>query len=92
MSAVGASAGCGVAFFAPRFAVGLSVSVRAQTCLPGEVRVVVIDSQESPVYNAKSVSPSDPAPAARRSTQTTGLADFQNFLRPLDHFRGSGRL
>ena len=62
----------------------LSPVVRAQTCLPGEVRVVVIDSQESPVYNAQVSLSSDPAPAARRSTQTTGLADFQNL--PCGHW------
>ena len=53
-------------------------ALQAQTCLPGEVRVVVIDSQESPVYNAKVSLASDLGPGATRSTQTTGLADFQN--------------
>ena len=51
--------------------------LRAQTCLPGEVRVVVIDSQESPVFNAQVSLSSDPTAPASRSTQTSGLADFQ---------------
>src|SRR5437868_6694090 len=50
--------------------------LRAQACAPGEVRVVVIDSQESPVFNAQVSVSSDPALPASRSTQTGGLADF----------------
>src|SRR6185295_2346373 len=48
----------------------------AQICSPGELRVVVIDSQESPVFNAQVSVSSDPALPASRSTQTGGLADF----------------
>ncbi|HEY2844580.1 MAG TPA: TonB-dependent receptor [Bryobacteraceae bacterium] len=49
---------------------------RAQTCAPGEIRVIVIDSQESPVYNAQVSLSSDGAQPVSRSTQTSGLADF----------------
>jgi hypothetical protein len=63
--------------FAPLILLIPLFNLRAQTCLPGEVRVVVIDSQESPVYNAQVGLSSDPAPSLSRSTQTTGLADFQ---------------
>jgi hypothetical protein len=51
-------------------------ALRAQTCAAGEVRVVVLDSQESPVFNAQVSLSSDPAPPASRSTQASGLADF----------------
>src|ERR1700694_6300341 len=50
--------------------------LRSQTCTPGEVRVVVLDSQESPVFNAQVSLSSDAPPPASRSTQASGLADF----------------
>jgi len=61
---------------APLVLLLISSALRAQTCFPGEVRVVVIDSQESSVFNAHVSLSSDPAPPVSRSTQTTGLADF----------------
>ena len=51
--------------------------LHAQTCTPGEVRVVVTDSQGSPVFNAEVRLASAPSPPVSRSTQTGGLADFQ---------------
>ncbi len=48
----------------------------AQTCLPGEVRVVVKDSQESPVFDAKVRLGSDSEEIATQQTQTSGLADL----------------
>ncbi len=52
------------------------LSLRAQICSPGEVRVIAIDSQESPISDAQVSLSSDPAPPVARSTQTSGLADF----------------
>ena len=64
--------------FVPHAVLFLVIPVlRAQTCSPGEVRVVVIDSQESPVYNAQVSFTSDAAGVVSKSTQTSGLADFQ---------------
>src|SRR3954468_6835757 len=55
----------------------LALTVHAQTCAPGEVRVVVIDSQESPVFDALVSLSTDGGTPFARSTQTGGLADFQ---------------
>jgi hypothetical protein len=52
-------------------------TLHAQVCAPGEVRVVVTDSQGSPVFNAQVSLVSLPSPPVERSTQTGGLADFQ---------------
>ncbi len=59
------------------FALLLLPNLHAQTCSPGELRVVVTDSQGSPVFNAQVSLSSSPSPPAARSTQTGGLADFQ---------------
>ncbi len=50
----------------------------AQTCAPGELRVIVLDSQKSPIYSAEVALRSETLSAGSRSTQTAGLADFQN--------------
>ena len=50
----------------------------AQTCAPGELRVIVTDSQESPVFDADVRVSSAAASAGSHSTQSEGLADFQN--------------
>ncbi len=50
----------------------------AQTCSPGEIRAIVIDSQESPIFNAEVQVKSDAAALEARSTQTTGRADIEN--------------
>jgi hypothetical protein len=49
----------------------------AQTCTPAELRVIVIDSQVGPVFNAEVGLSSDAASLEKRSTQTTGIADFK---------------
>lgn len=48
----------------------------AQTCSPGELRVIVIDSQESPVYDAGVTLDSKTVVFGNQSTEATGLADF----------------
>jgi hypothetical protein len=63
--------------FAPVVLLFLIASLRAQTCAPGEVRVIVMDSQESPVFNAEVNLSSDTTQPAARSTQTRGYADFE---------------
>src|SRR5215471_13749572 len=50
----------------------------AQKCAPGELRVIVIDSQESPVFDAEVRVNSETASIGARSTQAAGLADFEN--------------
>ncbi len=49
----------------------------AQTCMPGELRVIVIDSQEGPVFDAEVGLSSDKTALEKHSTQTTGIADFK---------------
>lgn len=63
-------AAAAVCAFAPR--------VSAQACLPGELRVVVIDSQESFVYDAEVRVTSEVGVLGDRSTATLGYAEFQN--------------
>jgi hypothetical protein len=46
-------------------------ALSGQTCNPGEVRVLVVDSQESPIFDAKVT-----VDAKTVSTQATGLAGF----------------
>lgn len=52
--------------------------VFAQSCNPGEARIVVLDSQESPVFNAQVTVSSRAGVQIARSTQTVGLADFKD--------------
>lgn len=48
----------------------------AQTCLPGELRVFVQDSQTGPIFNAQvRISSPETAPL-EHTTQTSGIADF----------------
>jgi hypothetical protein len=49
----------------------------AQACLPGELRAVVIDSQESFVYDADVRVASKTETLGNRSTATLGYAEFQ---------------
>jgi len=49
----------------------------AQTCAPGELRVIVVDSQESPVFDTDVGVASDTSTLQSRSTQTLGVADFR---------------
>lgn len=55
-----------------------ALSLDAQTCAPGELRVIVVDSQQSPVFDADVRVASDAASLQSRSTQTLGVADFKN--------------
>ena len=52
--------------------------VTAQTCKPGELRVLVKDSQEGPVYDALVRVGSDKAEAGTQGTPAQGFAEFQN--------------
>jgi len=56
----------------------LAGTAAAQTCVPGEIRVLVKDSQESPVYDAKVRVGSDSQEIATQMSPTTGVADFIN--------------
>ncbi|HLX42203.1 MAG TPA: hypothetical protein VKR43_02160 [Bryobacteraceae bacterium] len=55
----------------------LAQSLPAQTCTPAELRVIVVDSQESPVFDADVQIASGAQTPSNRSTQTAGFADFQ---------------
>jgi hypothetical protein len=50
----------------------------AQNCPPGELRVIVLDSQKSPVRDTSVRVGAASISLGPRSTQTTGLADFPN--------------
>src|SRR5271154_4522925 len=52
-------------------------AARAQTC-QGELRVLVKDSQEGPIYAAKVRVGSDSAEVATQSTPASGVAEFEN--------------
>ena len=63
--------------FAPVVLLLIGIPIlNAQTCATGEVRVVVIDSQESPVSNAQVSLSSELAASESRSTRTGSVADF----------------
>jgi hypothetical protein len=49
-----------------------------QTCVPGELRVFVLDSQQGPVFDAQTKIGPDSAPLDERLTGTQGTADFKN--------------
>jgi hypothetical protein len=49
----------------------------AQSCQPGEIRVLVKDSQEAPIYDAKVRVGSDATEVATQSTPASGLAEFE---------------
>jgi len=55
----------------------LCIAARAQSCLPGDLRVFVKDSQESPIYDAKVRIGPDSAVIATQSTPASGLAEFE---------------
>lgn len=55
-----------------------ATSAVAQVCKPGEIRVLVRDSQESPVYDSKVRVGSETQEVAIMQTPATGLADFVN--------------
>jgi len=59
-------------------AIALAAGVlRAQSCVSGELRALVVDSQESPIPGAAVRLESEGAAAEARSTEVTGVADFQ---------------
>ena len=53
-------------------------AARAQTCQPGELRVLVKDSQEATIFAAKVRVGSDSVEVATQSTPASGLAEFEN--------------
>src|SRR5580700_4819180 len=55
----------------------VSPIARAQVCQPGELRVLVKDSQEGSIYDAKVRVGSDSEEVATRTTPASGLAEFQ---------------
>jgi hypothetical protein len=57
--------------------VGLVAPLAAQTCAPGKLRVIVIDSQESPIFDADVRVLSPTATLASLSTRTEGLAEIE---------------
>ena len=50
----------------------------AQVCRPGELRVLVKDSQEAAIYNAQVQLGPDSQAIAVSTTETTGIVDFAN--------------
>ncbi|MDQ1472745.1 MAG: hypothetical protein QOJ99_4225, partial [Bryobacterales bacterium] len=50
----------------------------AQTCKPGELRVLVKDSQEAPVYDAQVRVGTGTIEVASEGTPAKGFAEFQN--------------
>ena len=56
----------------------LTAPATAQSCIPGEIRVLVKDSQESPVYGAGVRVGTDTLEVATQLSPTTGVADFVN--------------
>src|SRR5215469_9388496 len=59
----------------------LSLPAFGQVCLPGELRVVVRDSQAAAVFEAQvslDAQSGSTQPAALRNTETTGIADFRD--------------
>jgi hypothetical protein len=56
----------------------LSLHLQAQTCDPAELRVIVLDSQQSAVFDADVAASSATGSLPSRSTQTLGFAGFQN--------------
>jgi hypothetical protein len=55
-----------------------SLPLAGQICQPGELRVLVKDSQEAAIYNAQVQLGPDSAAIARSTTETTGIVDFEN--------------
>src|SRR6516165_696220 len=59
-------------------AISWSLPLAAQVCRPGELRVLVKDSQEAAIYNAQVRLGPDSAAIAVSTTETTGIVDFEN--------------
>ena len=56
----------------------LPVTLAAQACLPGELRVFIVDSQGAPVFDAQVRISSQSGTPVEQLTQTSGTTDFQN--------------
>ena len=57
-------------------ALSLCGPATAQTCEPGELRVLVKDSQEAPIYDAKVRLGTDATVFGTQSTPASGIAEF----------------
>lgn len=57
---------------------GVSLSLDAQTCVPGTLRVQVKDSQEAPVFDVQIQLASGAQKFGPKTTGTEGVADFSN--------------
>jgi hypothetical protein len=55
----------------------LPAAAPAQTCLPGELRIFVKDSQEAPIFDARVRVSTDVTEAGVHQTPATGIADFE---------------
>ena len=66
------------AIFAGLLILCACAAVKAQTCEPGELRVLVKDSQEAPIYSAKVRVGSDATEVATQTTQTSGVTEFEH--------------
>jgi hypothetical protein len=53
------------------------LGIGAQTCPPGELRVFVVDSQGSAVFEANVRIGPEPSPIGQRLTEATGMVNFQ---------------
>jgi len=56
----------------------LCIPLSGQTCKPGELRVLVKDSQESAIFDAQVRVASDTAEIGTETTHSMGTADFEN--------------
>ena len=63
--------------FAGLLALCACAAAEAQTCQPADVRVLIKDSQEAPVYAAKVRVGTDTSEVATQSTQASGVTDFR---------------
>lgn len=63
--------------FCAALALLVTLPAAAQTCGPGELNVVVRDSQQSPVYDAQVRVASDAGEFGTRPTSSQGSAEFQ---------------
>ena len=64
------------AIFAGLLVLCACAAVKAQTCEPGDLRVLVKDSQEAPVYAAKVRVGSDSVEVSTQLTPASGVIDF----------------
>jgi hypothetical protein len=60
------------------FFLGFTTPLYSQTCKPGELRVFVVDSQDSPVFDAEIRVSQEPPSPNDRTAKSTGTNDFEN--------------